>query len=200
MTVQRSARAEEVLDHAMRLFAERGYGATSVAEIQEAAGMKPGSGAFYKHFPSKKAVLDAGIGRFIEDARISALELPEVEDDNLREALHGVGTIVLDRLRSDEATVRIAWRDLSAFPEMEQRVVDERLQLAFARFTAWLQDAVDQGHLEVTDPPATAAVLLGSLVFFRLMDILLGESPGQLDDARFLDVWVDLAARALTNP
>lgn len=44
MTARRSARAEELLDKAMHLFAERGYGATSVADIQQAAGMKPGSG------------------------------------------------------------------------------------------------------------------------------------------------------------
>src|SRR5262245_23970473 len=65
MTAPRSPRAEEVLAHAMRLFAERGYSRTSVADIQKAAGMRPGSGALYKHFASKEALLEAGIDRFV---------------------------------------------------------------------------------------------------------------------------------------
>jgi AcrR family transcriptional regulator len=48
-----------LVEAAARLFAEQGFEATSVAEIQAAAGLAPGSGALYKHFASKQALLDA---------------------------------------------------------------------------------------------------------------------------------------------
>ena len=35
---------ERLLDEAMRLFGERGYDATSVAEIERSAGLTPGAG------------------------------------------------------------------------------------------------------------------------------------------------------------
>jgi len=45
----------------MRLFSQRGYAATSIARIEEAAGLTPGAGGLYHHFKSKEAVLAAGI-------------------------------------------------------------------------------------------------------------------------------------------
>ena len=56
MTPRRSDAADRILREAMRLFAERGYERTTVPDIQEAAGLAPGSGAMYKHYPSKDAV------------------------------------------------------------------------------------------------------------------------------------------------
>lgn len=44
-----------ILDRALQLFAERGYGGTSVRDIAAAAQMQPAS--LYSHFPSKEHVL-----------------------------------------------------------------------------------------------------------------------------------------------
>ena len=54
---------ERLIDEAMRLFGEQGYRATSVAQIEEAAGLTPGSGGLYHHFRSKELLLEAGIER-----------------------------------------------------------------------------------------------------------------------------------------
>ncbi|TIW87792.1 MAG: helix-turn-helix transcriptional regulator, partial [Mesorhizobium sp.] len=72
-----SAGRERILREAIRLFAERGYDRTSVPEIQEAAGLSRGSGALYKHFPSKEALLAAAIDRFVGTAREGRAELGE---------------------------------------------------------------------------------------------------------------------------
>jgi AcrR family transcriptional regulator len=200
MTARRSARAEELLDQAMRLFAERGYGATSVADIQQAVGMQPGSGALYKHFPSKEALLAAGIGQFVDEVRISPVELPKLEAARLRPTLRTVALAILDRLSTNDEGFRIAWRDLGQFPELRRRVLDHRIQLGFDLVTGWLQQGVDDGEIEVDDPAATSAVLLGSLVYFRMMALLLGEPPAAasgVDDRRFVDAWVEVALGAL---
>jgi AcrR family transcriptional regulator len=61
----------------MRLFSEHGYRATSIAQIEKAAGLVPGCGALYNHFKSKDALLTAGIDRQLDRRRamhdISAL-------------------------------------------------------------------------------------------------------------------------------
>lgn len=49
------------MSEAMRLFGENGYAATSVAQIEEAAGLRPGAGGLYAHFRSKEALLRAGL-------------------------------------------------------------------------------------------------------------------------------------------
>ena len=61
----------------MRLFSEQGYRATSITQIEKAAGLVPGCGALYNHFKTKEALLTAGIDRQLDRRRamhdISAL-------------------------------------------------------------------------------------------------------------------------------
>lgn len=185
---------------AMRLFAERGYAATSVGDIQEAAGMTAGSGALYKHFPSKHALLQAGVTRFIEQGAAAATHLPDPAGGAVEPVLREVVTAVLHALAEDEATMRVAWRDLPAFPELRRHFVEARLQFGFTQLADWLARLDDVGAADVEDPEATAAVLLGAPAFFRVMQAMLGEAPGQVSDDRFLDAWVRAASRALAPP
>ncbi len=68
---------ERLVNEGMRLFGEQGYRATSINQIEKAAGLVPGCGALYNHFKSKEALLAAGIDRQLDRRRamrdISAL-------------------------------------------------------------------------------------------------------------------------------
>ena len=54
---------QRIIAEAMRLFGEQGYAATTVAQVEAAAGLSPGSGSLYRHFPSKRALLAEGVRR-----------------------------------------------------------------------------------------------------------------------------------------
>lgn len=68
---------DRLITEAMRLFSQQGYRATSINQIEKAAGLVPGCGALYNHFKSKEALLAAGIDRQLDRRRamhdISAL-------------------------------------------------------------------------------------------------------------------------------
>jgi AcrR family transcriptional regulator len=68
---------ERLVTEAMRLFSQQGFRATSINQIEKAAGLVPGCGALYNHFKSKEALLSAGIDRQLDRRRamhdISAL-------------------------------------------------------------------------------------------------------------------------------
>src|SRR3954468_18996256 len=76
-TMQRSTR-ERIVSGALRVFAERGYSATSVAEIEAASGLSPGAGGLYRHFKSKYEVLAAAMN---EHATRTRAQLAETLDD-----------------------------------------------------------------------------------------------------------------------
>jgi TetR/AcrR family transcriptional regulator, cholesterol catabolism regulator len=61
----RAERRAEVLAAAAELFASRGYAATTVREVAEAAGMLGGS--LYYHFDSKESMVDEILSGFLTD-------------------------------------------------------------------------------------------------------------------------------------
>src|SRR5215210_920844 len=61
---------EQIIEAAMRLFAERGYQATTIAEIASAAEVAPRT--FFSYFPSKEAVVFHNVDRDL-DGLASAL-------------------------------------------------------------------------------------------------------------------------------
>src|SRR4051812_33208676 len=62
---------DRILDAAMELFGRNGFKGTSITAIESAVGLTPGAGGIYRHFPSKQALLEAGIERHL--GRLSAL-------------------------------------------------------------------------------------------------------------------------------
>src|SRR5215207_3334626 len=117
MTTRRSAAADRILREAMRLFAERGYERTSVPDIQAAAGLAPGSGAMYKHYPSKEAVLREGMERFARTSTEARGGLHDVDAPPLQ----AIGVLVrqaLAVLALERDELRVAWRELEHFPDL----------------------------------------------------------------------------------
>ena len=56
-------RKDEIIDAAMRLFAEKGFDGTSTGDILDAVGIARGT--LYYHFRSKEEILDAAVGRTV---------------------------------------------------------------------------------------------------------------------------------------
>ncbi|HEU4882008.1 MAG TPA: TetR/AcrR family transcriptional regulator [Longimicrobium sp.] len=193
---KRSPAAERILREAMRLFAERGYERTSIADIQAAAGLAPGSGALYKHFPSKEAVLAAGMEDFVEGAE-RARELIRTVPGPAEDALGVLGRAAMQMLTDDRDVLRIVWRELEQFPALRDEVRERRMQGTYAAIADWLRERDARGELRVEDPDATAAVLLGALTSFKLFQALFDESPVGVDDERFVRAWLRVMLRGL---
>lgn len=196
MSPRRSDARERILREAMRLFAEKGYERTSIADIQAAAGLTPGSGALYKHYPSKEAVLHAGMMRFIADATNARRVLHELPS-RTEEALERLAREAMTALGGERNEHRIAWRELEQFPELQTLVRREVMQATYRAFAAWLARRVSAGDLREHDTEAMAAVLVGSFAMFRVFEALWGERTLPVSDERFIRAWVELVDRGL---
>jgi AcrR family transcriptional regulator len=199
MTPRRSDAALRILREAMRLFADKGYERTSIADIQRAAGLHPGSGALYKHFPSKEAVLRAGINRFVEDIERgrAVLRAPAATAGMTLEA---VGRELLRLLGEERDALRIVWRELDQFPDLQARVGRDRIQYGYASAATWVREQVTAGTLATDDPEATAVVLMSSVTMYRVLEALFGEPPGRINPERFLRAWLRVAAHGVMTP
>lgn len=181
---------ERILDVAMELFGRQGVKGTSVAQIEAAAGLSPGSGGIYYYFRSKDALLEAGIARHL--ARLDALR-------DIQQILYGIGDLraeltVLARyslaeLDRESDLLGIVLAEARARPELVSNAVNQLISATYAGFTAWLQQRAD---LEPRHAEEVSAVALGSLLSSRLLNLVLGENPAGIDDQRFIKTWVEM--------
>src|SRR5438270_11064678 len=73
---------DRIVAESLRLFAERGYRGTSVADLEDAAGLSPGSGSLYTHFGTKEEVLAAAVEQtaLLADTGYAAFDLLQLAD------------------------------------------------------------------------------------------------------------------------
>jgi AcrR family transcriptional regulator len=188
---------DRMVEAGMTLFGERGYDATSVADIQVACGLTAGSGALYKHFPSKQALLAEGLHRYVASVGRSRDGLMEVLPDDPRQALEMIADAVAAAMAGDGPVIRVVLRDLERFPDLLAELWDGLLAALYVEIADWLRALQDRGSVAITDPAATAAVLLASLTYYRILQALIARTPGDVDLAAFLAAWVDSAAATL---
>src|SRR6476661_4012356 len=159
MPTASSSTKERLLDEAMRLFGERGYDATSVAEIERSAGLTPGAGGLFHHFPNKEAVLVAGIERHL--ARLEAVRqirgaIPPLGDP--RAELTLVARYVFRELEEEQQLLRVLVSESRQRPQLLTGAVDQVVRGTFDEFASMA------GRLGVTE--VGAALALASLVAF----------------------------------
>jgi AcrR family transcriptional regulator len=191
---ERSTR-ERVLDAAMDLFGRQGYHATTVAQVEEAAGLRPGAGGLYRHFDSKKALLEAGLRRQFDAGRelLDLFDPAELAGFSPVERFLAIARAGLRRLDEERDLNRLLLRDLAAFPDLLAEVRDRELRRVHTALTAWLR-AQDEGR-PGADHAALAAVLVGAVShYWVLTDVFGGRHPFDVDEERYLGALAALAA------
>ncbi len=159
---------DRLLDEAMRLFGERGYDATSVAEIERSAGLTPGAGGLFHHFRNKEAVLVAAIERQL--ARLDAVRqirgaIPPL--GNLRAELTWWRATSFSNSRRSRSCCGARVPKVDSAPHLLTSAVDHVVRGTFDEFAALVARDV------VTE--VGAALALGSLVAFASAELLLVE-------------------------
>lgn len=187
--------AQRIVDEAMRLFGERGYRATSIAEVESSAGLAAGGGGLYRHFRSKRALLEAGVRRQIASNRGLIARLAEAADgDTLLDRLRAIAHAGIHRLGQERDLNRLLVRDLRDFPDLLELAAENDIRPVQAALARWLAAHDTTGQL---DHDAVAAVLAGAIAHFWLLRDVFGEHPSRIDAERYVDALARLSAAAL---
>lgn len=180
-----------ILAEAMRLFGEHGVNGTSVAAIEKAAGLRPGSGGLYRHFPSKDALLAAGVHERVESrSELLSTMTPDAAAPTAP-VLMTVAYAALDRLDDERDVSRILVRDLSSSPELLEFMRDAEIRTNHQALVALLASLTSQD----VDIEALAAVLIDAISHYWLLrDVFGGEHPLGIGDERYLRTLVAMTS------
>ena len=175
----------KVLAAAIECFAAKGFAATKIADIERAAGLTVGAGGTYRHFKSKRDILEAVVD--------SVLDVPDDEIAPPSDDIEAIANSMLDYMRSD--LVRIYFHDLSEFPEQRRRINERTINTSYRVVAARIATSNPD-----IDADAAAAVILGSLINFRINEALIGPDANGVNRERFIRTWAAMYRSALHPP
>ncbi|MDZ7886623.1 MAG: helix-turn-helix domain-containing protein [Mycobacterium sp.] len=188
---------ERLVTEAMRLFSEQGYRATSVAQIESAAGLAAGSGALYHHFKSKESLLEAGIDRQLDrrhamrDIRSLFAGLGE-----LRTELTMLGRYLLTVIDEESQLLQIAARTTT---NRSSRLDDAYAALIDGLYTE-LADWIGgwAAELSPSECRTIAVIAVNSLLGKRATALLFHADAVTVPDDRYLAEWTTQLAQRIT--
>jgi len=199
MTSPDASTRERLLEAAMELFARQGYASTSIADIQQACGLSPGSGALYKHFPSKKALLQEATRRQVEQMGAMRDDYNRTRPTDTRGALRQGAEQIWASIDSNSQLLRVMFREPEAIEDMIDELWSAAASAAYHRAARALTAAKDAGAARADDPEATATVLVAALAYLPIAQLLVGRTPGNMDAQRFREAWLRLAEGVFTG-
>jgi TetR/AcrR family transcriptional regulator, cholesterol catabolism regulator len=180
-------RRSEIVDASARVFAERGYHATSTTELCEAHGI--GKGAFYYYIGSKEELLAAIHDRVMDEVMLGA-ERVDLTGGTPPEQLAMLGEELLDVIFRFPDHVWVFLHDFPALTgknaetfRQRRRAYERRVEAVFAR-------GIESGDFRPLDTRLAVAAWLG-MHNYTYLGLRAGEQFSVKDAAKsFADIFV----------
>jgi AcrR family transcriptional regulator len=177
---KRQRTRQALISAAMRLFKDKGYEQTTVAEIAAAADVS--TKTFFNHFASKDGVLFPHLSARIEDA-VAVIEqrkpAENISDVLMRAMEHMLADAVRDELDGGLASVRLPM--IISVPSVQAATLHRYFQ-AEAR----LAEALHHAYPDILHAPAAGAVigsLMGAALAAALICLQRGDTTEQVQAA-----------------
>lgn len=187
---------ERLVTEAMRLFGEQGYTGTSVAQIEAAAGLAPGSGALYHHFKSKEELLEAAIDRQLDRRRaMGDIRALFAGLGDLRSELTMLGRYMLHVLDDETDLLQIS----SGVPaELSKRLTTAYAALfdgLYSDLADWVRSWVPK--ISTTEAAAIGAVGVNALLGKRTTSTFLRRPKADISDEAYISAWATMLAHRI---
>lgn len=166
---------QQILDAALKLFSHRGYGATSVRDIAEEAGLSKGN--VYHHFPDKETIFRGLLDRYFQ--LMSQPDFPfnrALASGSFPENLENIGLAVREVVNDYREYALLIYVDVVEFDGTHIRKFYENMA---DRFDAFIKSAGMGEELERKLAPGlspVSAVMLSARIFYNYfsVEILFG--------------------------
>lgn len=188
---------QRLLEAGIKLFAEQGFRETSIGEIEQAAGLTPRAGGFYRHFPAKDDLLKTALEDYFDDINADLAIGDVLPLGDTRAELILMARTILKHARRNRDVRRIVrreWRHIKGVAERAHEIAQVDAYKDVLEWTTKKLKDCGKDHLE---PTATTVAIFGS-VFFLLFTLDQGDLPLGIDEEPFLDAWSEMALGLLS--
>ncbi len=154
------ARPGEIKNAALAAFAEKGYAATTMADIASQAGITKGT--IYLYFLNKEELFNALVREHIAGKLATKIVPLGADDDDALIAVKNCFDIIADVILTDEALAlgKIITSEARSFPGLAQFWRTEVIDRLLIRITALMERAAQEGTIGTVKPEAAALLCL----------------------------------------
>jgi AcrR family transcriptional regulator len=177
---RKEARPGEIVEAALRLFADRGFAATKLEDVAAAAGI--GKGTIYLYFPTKEDLFRAVVRQAVLPNLEATAALLRNPDTSAADILRAIADRFLVLLDTDLTAIpKLVIADSGNFPAIAKFYAEEVLLKAMAMIRGILARGIERGEFRPID-------LDGALPLFSaplLLLVLWKHSLGRHTDIQF---------------
>lgn len=181
---------DRIISSAMALFAEHGYDSTSIAEIEEAAGLSPGSGSLYRHFKSKDELLLAAVQRWRAELAQLSERLDFTGSKNVQDAMQRAAMLLVSFVTAQGPTMRVFAVQGLMFPPNAREEIAAAWKDGYQLFAKAIQDIAPPEVLEEHDVDALAIQMLGSASHYFGQTLAFPDSALPMSLLDYMGEWI----------
>jgi AcrR family transcriptional regulator len=175
LTKRGSKRRDQVMEVALRLFADQGYHGTTVGDICDTLGV--GKGVFYWYFESKESLF----GELLQDCLLKLRRAQQLAIEGVDEPVHRIeeGIRATIEFFRDSPAVLSVIRSAQRY-ENFSRLVAQGQEIVVADVAYHLKEGQAQGAIRHGDPELMAHGILGTV--FHFVEIYFGTDAEHTHD------------------
>ncbi len=196
--LQAAERKQQILQAAKRLFAEKGYHAVSMRELNKAIGMA--EALTYHYFPGGKFEILTTVLQTAQEERIGGIVLFfqktfAKNDLPLSDALAELIIGLAEKLTEDQAYFQILIRERSLLSDEQKEALDGLTTLPFEAMSEYLSRRAQQGEIRQMDFSLASSQFLAHIVFTIIQQLLRGTRMEQDEAVKLSEFYTGLWAK-----
>ncbi|NGZ77185.1 TetR/AcrR family transcriptional regulator [Saccharibacillus alkalitolerans] len=196
--LQAAQRKQQILQAAKQLFAEKGYHAVSMRELNKAIGMA--EALTYHYFPGGKFEILTTVLQTAQEERIGGIvlffqEIFAKNDLPLPHALTQLMIGLAEKLTEDQAYFQILIRERPLLNDEQTEALDSLTTLPFEAMSEYLSRRAEQGEIRNMDFSMASSQFLAHIVFTIIQQLLRGTRIEQAEAVKLSEFYAELWAK-----
>jgi TetR/AcrR family transcriptional regulator len=188
-------RRAQIVETAMRCFAERGFEGTTTRMLARAAGVS--EGLIFRHFPTKRSLYRAIIERRIAEGPAGMMPAEAADRNDDRAVLTSIASTLVARVSQDPSFMRLMFYSALEGAPLSRMFYQARVRRVRSFLASYLERRMKAGALRVADPVAAAGAFMGMVANYIQQKHLFRVPVSRLGVDDLVRTWVDLFLEGL---
>ena len=190
--INKEERKLEIALVALDLFAEKGFEATSISQVAQAAGI--GKGTIYEYFTSKEDLISSAFMAWMENMMGPELEDVLMNVKNAEERLRRSVQLIMEAFVSDERTIKIT---INFFQILLQGTLSQKqtfhnvFSVMWKMFSDAILEGVAQGIFRPEIAPEAQTITMNLFAYLDGIAFHYQVNKNDIDMAKQVDFYLD---------